>query len=92
MPLERWSWPRMAPGAKSAVWMLTYQSRGLAAIFLATAGSTATQPATELRVPGSEAALVPGSKNSTTTGPATPAPPWWMWAAVGAPILDHSSA
>src|SRR5512132_1659705 len=81
----------MAPAGKSAVWMLTYQSRGLAAILRAKPASTSTQPATDDRVSGSEAALVPGWKNGTTTGPATPAAPWWMWEAVGAPIPDHSS-
>src|SRR5512132_3284951 len=81
----------MAPPGKSAVWMLTYQSWGLAAILWARPASTSTQPATDDRVSGSEAALVPGWKNGTTTGPATPAAPWWMWEAVGAPIPDHSS-
>src|SRR5215217_5510721 len=87
----RCSWPRMAPAGKSAVWMLTYQPPGLAAILPARPGSTSAQPATADSVAGSEAALVPGWKNGTTTGPATPAPPWWMWEAVGAPIPDHSS-
>src|SRR5829696_1728748 len=81
----------MAPAGKSAVWMLTYQLAGLAAILAATAGSTSTQPATEERVSGREAALTPGWKNGTTTGPATPARPEWMWLAVGAPIPDHWS-
>src|SRR5215211_1955715 len=88
---ERWSWPRMAPAGKSAVWMLTYQLLGLAAIPAASAGSTSTQPATEERVSGREAALTPGWKSVTTTGPATPARPSWMWLAVGAPIPDHWS-
>src|SRR5512132_1519242 len=81
----------MAPAGKSAVWMLTYQSRGLAALLRAKPTANSTQPATDDRVSGSEAAVVPDGKNGTATGPAAPAAPGWMWEAAGAPIPDHSS-
>jgi len=49
-----------------------------------------TQPPTAVICSGRAAGGLPTgsgtSKNSTTTGPFTPAAPAWMWAKIGAPM------
>jgi hypothetical protein len=81
--------PSIWPVGYGALWTFTEYRCGCRRIALIRPGST---PSTQPLTPDSSGGRPPGAANSgTTTGPATPGGPRWMWAAVGGAILRQRS-